>query len=157
MLRLRVPPPLFALGVAALMWWVNRHIPLVALLTPPWNRVGWGFIGAGLAVDLISVAAFIRAKTTADPLHIDRATSLVVTGFYRVSRNPMYLGLVTLLIGWALLLGSLAPWLLIVVFERLMVIAQIRPEEAALAAKFGHEYANYASRVHRWIGRTKRH
>jgi protein-S-isoprenylcysteine O-methyltransferase Ste14 len=46
--------------------------------------------------------------------------------------------------------------LLIVVFKRVMVIAQIRPEEAALAAKFGNEYANYASRVHRWLGRVSR-
>jgi len=145
-----------ALAVAALMWWMDRHIPLVRLVAPPWNRVGSGFIGVGLGLDAASVAAFFRAKTTVNPLHVDRATSLVVTGLYRVSRNPMYLGLITLLIGWALLLGSLAPCLLIVVFERWIVIAQIRPEEAALAARFGNEYANYAGRVHRWVGRANR-
>ncbi len=156
MLKPRVPPPVLALGVAALMWWMDRHIPLVRLLTPPWNRVGWGFIGVGFGVDAASVAAFFRAKTTVNPLRLDRAASLVVTGLYRVSRNPMYLGLITLLAGWALLLGSLTPCLLIVAFERWIVIGQIRPEEVALAEKFGHEYANYASRVHRWFGRVSR-
>jgi protein-S-isoprenylcysteine O-methyltransferase Ste14 len=156
MLKARIPPPLLALGTAVLMWWVDREIPLVRLVAPPWNRFGWGFIGIGLAVDAVSVAAFIRAKTTVNPLRVDRSTSLVVTGLYRVSRNPMYLGLMTLLVGWALLLGSLGPFLLIVVFERVMVIAQIRPEEVALAAKFGNQYANYASRVHRWLGRVSR-
>ena len=102
------------------------------------------------------MTAFIRAKTTVNPLRAERATSLVVTGLYRVSRNPMYLGLITLLIGWALLLGSLGPLFLIFGFERVMVFAQIRPEEAALAAKFGNEYANYANRVHRWLGRVGR-
>jgi len=98
-----------ALCIAALMWWMDWHIPLVRLLAPPWNSIGWGFIGIGLVVDALSVTAFIRAKTTVNPLCVDRATSLVVTGLYRVSRNPMYLGLIALLVGWALLLGSLAP------------------------------------------------
>jgi len=156
MLKTRIPPPVLALGTGVLMWWIDRQIPLVRLVAPPWNRVGWGFIGIGLAVDAVSVAAFIRAKTTVNPLRVDRSTSLVVTGLYRVSRNPMYLGLMMVLIGWALLLGSVGAILLIILFERVMVIAQIRPEEVALAAKFGNEYANYASRVHRWLGRVSR-
>jgi protein-S-isoprenylcysteine O-methyltransferase Ste14 len=156
MLKARIPPPVLALGTGVLMWWIDGQIPLVRLLASPWNRIGWGFIGIGLAVDAVSVAAFIRAKTTVNPLRADRSTSLVVTGLYRVSRNPMYLGLVTILLGWGLILGSLSPFLLIVVFERVMVIAQIRPEEAVLAAKFGNEYANYTNRVHRWLGRVSR-
>ena len=67
----------------------------------------------------------------------------------------MYLGLMTILIGWALLLGSLSPFFLIVLFERLIVQIQIRPEERALASKFGVEYASYAQRVNRWIGISK--
>src|SRR5450631_1753687 len=111
MLNARMHPPVLALATAARMWWVDREITPLRLVVPPWNRIGWGFIGIGLAVDAVSVAAFIRAKTTVNPLRVDRSTSLVVTGPYRVSRNPMYLGLMTLLVGWALLLGSLGPFL----------------------------------------------
>ena len=72
MLKARIPPPVLALGTAVLMWWFDRKIPLVRLLESPWNRIGWGFVGIGLAVDAVSVAAFIRAKTTVNPLRPDR-------------------------------------------------------------------------------------
>jgi len=99
------------------------------------------------------MAGFLRAKTTPNPVQIDRATVLVVTGLYRISRNPMYLSLIAVLKGWAVLLGSLGPFLLIVAFERLMVTYQIRAEESALAARFGADCAA-TRRVGRWIGRA---
>jgi protein-S-isoprenylcysteine O-methyltransferase Ste14 len=156
MLRFRVPPPLLAIGAAALMGWLDREMPVLRLLVVPWNLVGWGFIGIGLCIDAVSVAAFVRAKTTVNPIHVDRATRLVVSGLYRVSRNPMYLGMICLLLGWALLLGSLLPFLVVVAFERLIVVVQIRPEEAALAARFGDEYAQYVRGVNRWFGWSNR-
>jgi len=148
----RIPPPVIAMVAGASMWWIDRHLPLLKLLGTPWNRIGWGFIATGILVDVMSVAFFIRAKTTVNPARIDGATSLVVSGLYRISRNPMYLGLITILIGWAFLLGSLSPYFLIVVFEQLIVRFQIQPEERALARKFGDEYTSYAQRVNRWIG-----
>ena len=154
MLKNRVPPPVLALGSGAVMWWVDKHVPMLRLFGPPWNRIGWILIAMGVLVDAVSVAAFIRAKTTVNPLRVDRATHLVVSGLYRVTRNPMYLGLITLLAGWALLLGSFSPWLLVMAFERLIVTFQIRAEESALAAKFGDEYVQYARRVNRWFGRV---
>ncbi len=155
MVSTRIPPPVLALGSGAAMWWLDRHIPLVRLLGPPWNRIGWVFIATGVLVDAVSVAAFIRAKTTVNPVHVERASHLVVRGLYCVTRNPMYLGMITLLAGWALLLGSFSPWLMIVAFERVIVIFQIRAEEAALSARFGDDYARYARQVNRWIGRAR--
>jgi protein-S-isoprenylcysteine O-methyltransferase Ste14 len=154
MLKNRVPPPVLALGSGALMWWVDRHVPLLRLFGPPWTRIGWIFIAAGVLVDAVSVAAFIRAKTTVNPIRVDRASRLVVSGLYRLSRNPMYLGLMTVLAGWAVLLGSLGPWLMLLVFERLILTFQIRAEEAALEAKFGDDYVQYTRRVNRWFGRV---
>ncbi len=87
------------------MWWVDRHFPPLRLLGPPWNRIGWAFIAMGAGVDAVAVVAFIRAKTTVNPVRVDRASHLVVSGLYHVTRNPMYLGLITVLTGWALLLG----------------------------------------------------
>ena len=151
-MRVRIPPPLLAVAAAALMWWLDRRMPVVRLLMPPWNRIGWVFICVGFGIDLTSIAEFLRAKTTVNPIRIERAARLVVTGLYRVSRNPMYLGLLTVLFGWAVILGSLAPFLVMVTVERLLVVMQIKAEEAALAAKFGDEYVDYTRRVRRWIG-----
>ncbi len=152
-MRIRIPPPVLAIATAALMWGLDRRVPMVRVLTPPWNRAGWVFVGAGLMIDAVSVATFLRAKTTVNPIRVERASRLVVGGLYRISRNPMYLGLLTVLIGWAVLLASLSPWLLIAGFERLLVVGQIRAEEMTLAAKFGNEYVQYARRVNRWVGR----
>ena len=154
-MRIRIPPPLLAVGTAALMWYLDQRLPILRWLLPPWNRLGWVFIGAGLSIDAAAVAAFARARTTANPIHIERAQHLVTGGLYRVSRNPMYLGLLSSLCGWALLLGSVAPFLGIILFERILVMAQIRPEEAALAARFGDDYLRYTHRVRRWLGRSR--
>ncbi|MGA9026922.1 MAG: isoprenylcysteine carboxylmethyltransferase family protein [Steroidobacteraceae bacterium] len=91
-----------------------------------------------------------------NPVRVDRASHLVVSGLYRVTRNPMYLGLITVLTGWALLLGSCGPWLLVIAFERFMVAFQIKAEEAALTARFGNDYVEYTHQVNRWIGRVSR-
>jgi len=138
------------------MGWANAYVPVLRILIPPWNSSGWLLIVAGVLIDLVSVVAFVRAKTTINPLKVERATRLVITGSYRWSRNPMYLGMLAILIGWAMLLGSLSPWLMIVAFERLIVLWQIRPEEAALAKKFGTDFSLYSQQVNRWFGRNSR-
>lgn len=129
---------------------------MLRLLGPPWNRIGWAFIAIGAGVDTVAVLAFVRAKTTVNPIRVDRASYLVVSGLYRVTRNPMYLGLIIVLTGWALVLGSCGPWLLVIAFERLMVAFQIKAEEAALTARFGNDYVQYTRKVNRWIGRVSR-
>ena len=154
-MKIRIPPPVIAIGAAALMGYLDRRLPIVRWLSPPWNRVGWVFIGAGFSIDAAAIAAFARAKTTANPIRIERAQHLVTSGLYRFSRNPMYLGLIGSLTGWALLLGSVSPFFGIVVFERVLVMAQIGPEETALAAKFGNDYIQYTRRVRRWVGRSR--
>lgn len=156
MLSTRIPPPAIALGSGALMWWVDRHVPLLRLLGRPWNQIGWALIAMGALVDAVAVIAFIRARTTVNPLRVDQASHLVISGLYRVTRNPMYLGLITVLAGWALLLGSLCPWLLVIAFERIIATSQIQAEEAALTARFGNDYVQYTRQVHRWLGRVSR-
>lgn len=146
---------MLALGGGMLMWWLDRHVPLLQWLEPPWNRIGWLFVSTGVLIDAVSVVAFIRAKTTVNPIRVDRTSRLVVSGLFRVTRNPMYLGLIAVLVGWALLLGSLGPWLIVVAFERLIVTFQIPAEEAALFARFGDDYLRYTREVNRWLGRAR--
>ena len=84
----------------------------------------------------------------------DRASRLVVSGAYRMSRNPMYLGMVLSLSGWVWILGSPIGLLAVWLFARVLVIVQIGPEEIALRDRFGESYVEYCQRVNRWIGRN---
>ncbi len=154
-LQTRIPPPLLALATAVSMWGLDRYIPGFRVWHAPWSRVGWLCVGIGIAIDLASVARFIQARTTVNPMRTERVTHLVTTGLYAYSRNPMYLGLLLALIGWGLLLGSVTPLAAIVIWIRSMVSLQIEPEERVLAARFGHEYVAYTRRVARWLGRSR--
>ena len=95
---------------------------------------------------------FRRAQTTINPLKPHLASSLVVHGMYRVSRNPMYLGLTLVLTAWALCLGSLSPWIVVALFPVIITVLQIIPEERVLEKLFGEAYLDYRRKVARWIG-----
>lgn len=133
------------------MWWIDRVFPQGRLAVPPWTHLGWVIMAAGFGIDAYSALAFFRAATTVNPMKVTRTRVLVTTGLYRWSRNPMYLGLVIALLGWAVTLGSIASPVVIVAFARILVILQIEPEEAALEAAFGNAYRDYRRRVRRWI------
>jgi protein-S-isoprenylcysteine O-methyltransferase Ste14 len=82
-----------------------------------------------------------------------RATRLVTDNVFSISRNPMYLGLLLLLIGRALWLGTLSVWLIPPLFLFVTTYVQIVPEEQALTQLFGAQYDAYRRDVARWIGR----
>ena len=96
---------------------------------------------------------FRRAHTTVNPHKPEMATTLVTSGVYAWTRNPMYLGLSILLLGWAVKLGTFSPVLTALLFIPLIQHVQIRPEERALRVQFGKDYDQYCDRVHRWLGR----
>jgi protein-S-isoprenylcysteine O-methyltransferase Ste14 len=152
----RIPPPAFMLAGALVMWVLDRWIPLVHWIPPPWHRLGAVFGVAGLAIGAAAIVRFLRKKTTLDPTFPGKASSLVTDGVFRISRNPMYLGLALLLSGWAVWLGSATPWLVVPLFVVGVTAVQIVPEERALAERFGETYIAYRRRVARWIGRPGR-
>jgi protein-S-isoprenylcysteine O-methyltransferase Ste14 len=98
-----------------------------------------------------AVRAFRRARTTVDPVHVDRASAVVTGGIYRVTRNPMYVGLTLLLVAWALWLGGWWVWAGPVALLLWLDRFQIRPEEKAMEARFGEEYLRYKAQVRRWL------
>jgi protein-S-isoprenylcysteine O-methyltransferase Ste14 len=140
---------------AACMWVLHRWLPLGRWLAPPWNRAGAVPAAAGIALAAAALLRFRAARTTVNPLDPGKASQLVTGGVFRLSRNPMYLGLTLLLIGWALWLGSASPWVVPPLFVLVMTVAQIIPEEQALGRLFGEPYADYRRRVARWIGRPR--
>lgn len=147
-----VPPPAWAFLFGLAMWQLDRRLPVAQLLDPPLSNVGALGVLAGLAIDAACIRRFARARTTPNPLSPAKASALVTGGMYRYTRNPMYVGLLLVLCGWALWLGSLSPWIGPPLFVALLTAVQIRPEEAALRGLFGRDYAAYCERVPRWIG-----
>ena len=151
-MRLRIPPPILMLLAAGLMWTLDQYMPLAQWIAHPWNRLG-GLLGAvGIVIDVAAFLRFRKSGTTVNPLDPNKASHLVTDGVFRVSRNPMYLGLVLLLIGWGVWLGSASPWLVPPLFVIVLTIVQIVPEEQALSRRFGEEYLSYRRKVARWIG-----
>ncbi|MEN7342515.1 MAG: isoprenylcysteine carboxylmethyltransferase family protein [Pseudomonadota bacterium] len=150
-MKLLIPPPIVGLVCGAAMWGLSRQFPSTAIdfSLRPW--VALGLVMIGVLIEAISVYKFLKAKTTVTPLNPDKASSLVVSGLYRYSRNPMYLGMFALLTGWALWLANPLSVLVLPIFVGYLTWFQIKPEEEALAAKFGAEYSAYCQRVRRWL------
>jgi protein-S-isoprenylcysteine O-methyltransferase Ste14 len=108
-------------------------------------------IVVGIAIVALGFRSFGLAKTTIDPVHVERASSLVTTGIYRVTRNPMYVGLTSVLLGWALRLSDVWTVAGPIFFALYITRFQIVPEERLLGAKFGAAYEDYCARVRRWL------
>ncbi len=141
------------LFVVALMWVLHRWLPLGQLVVTPWNYFALLPVVIGRAITVAAGMRFRKARTTFDASKPRDASCLVTDGVFRFSRNPMYLGLVLLLIGWALWLGTVSPWLVLPLFVIVTSVAQIVPEEQALEERFGEPYLAYRHSVRRWIGR----
>ena len=105
----------------------------------------------GLGAAVAGAISFRRAKTTVNPMKPEKASSLVITGIFGFSRNPMYVGLGCVLVAWAILLSS--AWLLFgpLIFVVYIGRFQIAPEERALSAMFGAAYSDYKAKVRRWL------
>jgi len=150
-LELKIPPLLLVLLAGAAMWLLARLLPVPAIMLPVWWPLAVLLTACGVAFAVAGVVEFRRARTTVDPLHPAKASRVVRSGVYRISRNPMYVGFLLLLAGWAVLLGSLAAWVLLPVFVLWMNRFQIAPEERALRALFGDGFEDYLRAVRRWL------
>ena len=149
-LELRVPPlalvVVFAVGMA-----VIAYAAPASLAVPGRLLVALTLAFAGALVALAGVVAFHEHKTTVNPFTPDQSSSLVASGIYRFSRNPMYLGFLLALAGWAVYLANWASALLLPAFVAYMNRFQIEPEERALSQRFGQEFASYSKATRRWL------
>jgi protein-S-isoprenylcysteine O-methyltransferase Ste14 len=128
---------------------LHRWLPGPTLLSPPWINLGLlpGFLGVTLVI--WSLFRFLRHHT--NPVPFTEASHLVEDGPYRVSRNPIYLGLTLMLVSAALFLGTTTPWLPVVSFFLVLRQRFVLREEPWLRARFGAAYEAYVGRVRRWI------
>jgi len=150
-LELRIPPPIVGLVVAAGMWALAHATPVLQLPRLVRLPVALALAAVGAAVAIGGVVSFRRAKTTVNPLKPETSATLVSTGVYSFTRNPMYLGMALVLIGWSAYLSS--AWSLVgpVLFAGYITRFQIIPEERVLDRLFGEPFAEYKGRVRRWL------
>jgi protein-S-isoprenylcysteine O-methyltransferase Ste14 len=152
---LKVPPLLVWLFFAGGMFGVAYSAPDLSFSLPAKSAraLGLGFVVLGGAIALAGVAAFRAKRTTANPLNPGAASSIVSSGIYRFTRNPMYmyLGFFFALAGWALFLSNIGAVLLLPGFVVYLTQFQIKPEERTLLEKFCPEYARYMTQVRRWV------
>jgi protein-S-isoprenylcysteine O-methyltransferase Ste14 len=151
LLELKVPPPLAVLLLGASMWGAARWLPAAGFELPGRSYVALGLAAAGLVLALVATLEFRRARTTINPLNPSAASALVVSGVYRYSRNPIYLGDMLILLGWAVFLANAVALLLAPLFVLYIDRFQIVPEERALERLFGDAYADYKVKVRRWL------
>jgi len=149
--KYRLPPPLWLGVFCTLGWGLSRWLELVPLVGPPTRYLCMMFVFVGVAMEAFSVYVFVRHKTTVNPLNLKKSSHLVVTGLYRVTRNPMYLGMLCILTAWLFYLEELSTFVLLPCFVLLMNTLQIKPEERALENIFGDDYLAYKARVRRWL------
>lgn len=147
----RIPPLVLVLIFALAMAVCAGIMHALSFRFPGQRILAAAILALGLAVMLAAVVQFRRARTTVDPLHPEAASALVRGGIFAFSRNPMYLGMATILAAWAVFLGNLPSLLLVWGFVVWISRFQIVPEERALRARFGAEFDRYAAEVRPWL------
>ena len=151
MLELKAPPPIVTVVVAFLMWLTPAAAGLLQMPYPARVLCAITLVCAGQGIGIAGLVAFRRAKTTVNPVKASLASSLVIRGVYRYTRNPMYVGLLLTLLAWAVFLANPLTVLWVAVYVLYITRFQIIPEERVLASLFGAEYEAYKSRVRRWV------
>lgn len=147
----RIPPPLVVLITGLAMWMVSEQMPWAKLAFAWRVPAAAAVLALALVPMLAAVASFIAARTTINPMRPARASALITDGVFRISRNPIYLGDLLLLMAYAVWLANALNVLLLMAFVWYLNRFQIEPEERALTQLFGERYRAYCARVRRWL------
>lgn len=150
-MSLKIPPVFVFLVHFLLIWLFSKYVPQTYLEIPGKRAVVQVVGTAGVVLGLVAMGLFRRARTTVNPIEVEKASNLVDQGIYRYTRNPMYLGLSLLLLAWVIWKSNWLAALWVVSFVWYITEFQIKPEEEALSKKFGEEYEHYKRKVRRWI------
>ena len=151
MLDLKIPPPIVAILCALGIVYLPDLFGLQAFEIPLQGWVAGVVIAFGLSFDLMGLLEFRKHATTISPLSPNKSALVVSSGIYRITRNPMYLGMAIVLVGVTIAFGSAIGLLMVLVFVLYITRFQIKPEERILEAKFGEAFVDYKAKVKRWI------
>jgi protein-S-isoprenylcysteine O-methyltransferase Ste14 len=128
---------------------LDQTVPITQVIAPPVSYSGALLIAVGLGLGFSAVTRFRRAETGIVPG--SEATVLVRSGPFRFTRNPMYLGMTLMLLGLAIVLGSLSPFTIPLLFLVLMDRVFVRKEERWMEEAFGDEYLVFKRGTRRWL------
>jgi protein-S-isoprenylcysteine O-methyltransferase Ste14 len=149
--NLKIPPVAIGASSIFLVWLLYQYLPIYHIDFIYKDLLAFTITATGIVVALSGVAVFIKSRTTVDPMCPEKARELVIIGIYKYSRNPMYLGILMVIIGSAVYFAALSSFFIVPLFMAYMNRYQILPEEAALQEKFGEQFTRYANNVRRWL------
>ena len=144
-----VPPPIVTLICALLIYLSKPIFPEINLNYS--SQLFLFFLIFGFIIILISFQTFKKEKTTINPINIEKASSLVTGGIFKYSRNPMYLGMLLILISIAIRFNFYGGMLIVGFFIYFITYFQILPEEKAMLKLFGDDFINYKNKTRRWL------
>ncbi|MEM1262160.1 MAG: isoprenylcysteine carboxylmethyltransferase family protein [Pseudomonadota bacterium] len=150
-LEKRLPPPLLAIVAVVLLVAAAKLWPALRVSSSFQNVAGGLLIVIGVAIDLASILAFRRAQTTVNPLRPEATTQLVTVGPFHRSRNPMYVGLVLIVTGCAVVIGTIVGPFVVAAIIAYLTRFQIQPEERAMRELFSESFEHYCRTVPRWL------
>lgn len=151
MMRPLIPPPVILIFFIGIVFGIDAFSPLDLLLGRSGTAAALIIGAGGILIAVMGVAQFRRHHTTTNPHTIDKTSALVTGGIYRFTRNPMYLGMLLVLVGTVFLSRDVLALLVVPGFIITLNRLQILPEERALRARFGGAFDAYCDRTRRWI------
>ena len=145
----KIPPPIVTLFFGLCIYFSRPYFPEFS--NSVLNLLSIISFVVGIFVFAAAVSSFKKQKTTVNPISIENASSLVVSGIFKYSRNPMYLGMSFVLLGLAFKFNVIGGLLFTGIFMLFITIFQIKPEEVAMEKLFGQEWEDYTKNVRRWL------
>ena len=148
-MKTKIPPPIIAL-ICIVINYLSTHL-INPIKFPNIEIVGGVILLVGLVTAMLAIFLFKKDKTTVNPINPEETTTLVTTGIFSITRNPMYLGLFFVISSTILFFGSWFGIIILMFFVWYINKFQIIPEEEAIEKLFGDEYREYKKNVRRWI------
>ena len=145
----KIPPPIVTLFFGLCIYLSRPYFPEFS--NSVLNLLSIISFVVGIFVFAAAVSSFKKQKTTVNPISIENASSLVISGIFKYSRNPMYLGMSFVLFGLAFKFNVIGGLLFTGIFMLFITIFQIKPEEVAMEKLFGQEWKDYTKNVRRWL------
>ena len=148
-LNTKIPPPIVAILFAVMIFYFSDSFAYVDL--PFKIYISLFFVLLGFFITFSSARNFKNKETTVNPIKPEEASQLVTDGFFKITRNPMYLGMLLFLLGLSIYNGLIVGLVFLPLFVGYITFFQIIPEESAMIEIFGEDYKAYMKKVRRWI------